>query len=425
MTEILLTMLLMGLCLLAEGFFSGSEMGIVSADQIKLRHAAAKGSKGAKLALSMLERPEWLLSTTLVGTNIAVVTNTTLATALMMQLFGPNASWLAVVLVAPLIWVFGEIVPKSVFQQRADTITPRTVFVLRFFSYLFYPILLVFSFLARTLARLLGDKPDRDNPFTLREQILTMMQMSADEGDIEASERIMIRRLFDFGETTAREVMVPLIDVVTIDNTLTVGEAVRVARDQAHVRLPVHADRVDEIVGVLDTMTLLGLDPMLPIKPHVAPVDYVPGSRSIQDLLQDLHREKQRMAVVVDEFGGAEGIVTTEDIMEEVVDEMEDEYDPDTNPTQWIRKLGDRDYLVSARIELDSLVEKLGVELPEGNYTSLAGFLLEKAQDVPPVGTVVEYQGVIFTVTKATPKAIQEVRVRYETTSSNHGPARN
>ncbi len=111
----------MVICLIAEGFFSGSEIGVVSADRMKLRHEAAKGSKGAQLALEMLQKPEWLLSTTLVGTNIAVVTNTTMATALMIQLFGPAYSWLAVVLVAPLIWVFGEIVPKSVFQQRADT----------------------------------------------------------------------------------------------------------------------------------------------------------------------------------------------------------------------------------------------------------------------------------------------------------------
>jgi hypothetical protein len=121
MDDIWITALLMIVCLIAEGFFSGSELGIVSADRMKLRHDAAKGSRGARLALEMLEkRPEWLLSTTLVGTNIAVVANSTIATALMISLFGEAGSWLAVVLVAPLIWVFGEIVPKSVFQQRAD-----------------------------------------------------------------------------------------------------------------------------------------------------------------------------------------------------------------------------------------------------------------------------------------------------------------
>ena len=145
--DITLTLLIMLICLIAEGFFSGSEIGIISADRMKLRHAAAKGSKGAKLALQMLNKPEWLLSTTLVGTN-----NTTMATALTMDLFGPAYSWLAVVIVAPLIWVFGEIVPKSVFQQRADVITPKAIFVLRACSFMFFPILLIFSSLAAVVA---------------------------------------------------------------------------------------------------------------------------------------------------------------------------------------------------------------------------------------------------------------------------------
>jgi CBS domain containing-hemolysin-like protein len=144
MPDIWITGLLMVVCLIAEGFFSGSELGVVSADRMKLRHDAAKGSRGARLALDMLEkRPEWLLSTTLVGTNIAVVANSTIATALMISLFGEAGSWLAVILVAPLIWVFGEIVPKSVFQQRADTITPYVIYILRFFSILFWPILII------------------------------------------------------------------------------------------------------------------------------------------------------------------------------------------------------------------------------------------------------------------------------------------
>ena len=132
--DIFSTISIIILCLLLEGFFSGSEIGVVSADQIKLRHRAAKGSKGAKLALKMLEKPEWLLSVTLIGTNISVVTNTTMVTALMIHLFGENGSWMAIAVAAPLIWIFGEIVPKSVFQQKADVLTPYVIFVLKFFS---------------------------------------------------------------------------------------------------------------------------------------------------------------------------------------------------------------------------------------------------------------------------------------------------
>jgi CBS domain containing-hemolysin-like protein len=262
--DIGVTLLIILICLLLEGFFSGSEIGVVSADQMKLRHAAAKGSKGAKLALTMLQKPEWLLSTTLVGTNIAVVTNTTMATALMINLFGENGSWLAVVLAAPLIWVFGEIVPKSVFQQRADVITPYVIFALRFFSYLFYPILLIFSAITRLLAKLLGGT-DR-NPFTLREEIITMLHMpAAGDGDIQPVEKEMIRRMFDFTETRVQDAMRPLIEVTAIERQATCGEARRLAAETFHVRLPVYDERVDRITGMLHVLDLLGEDDDGPI----------------------------------------------------------------------------------------------------------------------------------------------------------------
>ncbi len=413
MGDVLLTLLIMLLALIAEGFFSGSEIGVVSADRIKLRHAAAKGSKGARLALQMLGKPEWLLSTTLVGTNIAVVTNTTVATGLIIQLFGSAYAWLAVVLVAPLIWVFGEIVPKSVFQQRADSITPRVIFLLRFFSWVFFPILVLFSFFARALSRLVGDKPRSEGLFTLRQQIMTMMSMTPGEGDIDPYEQLMIRRLFVFGETAAREIMIPLIDVMTIDESATCREAVALGKKTTHTRLPVHAGRVDRIVGVLDTLDLLGVALDQPIQRYIRPVDYVPGSRIIQDVLVDLRHTGRELAVVVDEFGGAKGIVTLEDIMEEVVEDIQDEYDVNERPTQWMRKLGERDYLVSGRIEPHLLAERLGIQLPEGNYASLAGFLLEKARDMPAADTVIKYQDMSFTVVRATPQVIQEVRVQW------------
>lgn len=413
MGDILLTVLVMVICLVAEGFFSGSEIGIVSADRIKLRTDAAKGSRGAQLAMEMLGKPEWLLSTTLVGTNIAVVTNTTMATALMIQLFGPEFSWLAVVLVAPLIWVFGEIVPKSVFQQRANTITPQAIFLLRFFSQVFFPILVIFSFFARLLSRLLGDKPGYGKAFTLRQEIMTMMSMSPGEGQIDPHEQSMIRRLFVFGETASREIMIPLIDVVTIDQRATCREAAELATKTVHNNLPVHGGRVDRIVGVLDTLDLLGVDLDQPIAQYVQPVDYVPGSRIIQDLLLDLRHAKRQMAVVIDEFGGAKGIVTLEDIMEEVVEDLQDEYDVDERSTQWVRKMGERDYMVSGRMEPHLLAEKLGVELPEGNYASLAGFLLEKTREMPRSGSEFKYQNITFTVVRATSLVIQEVRLRW------------
>ncbi len=409
--DVFLAIILILVFLLMEAFFSGSEIGVVSADQIKLRHDAAKGSRGAQLALKMLKKPEWLLSTTLVGTNIAVVANTTITTALMIELFGTQSSWLAVVLVAPLIWVFGEIVPKSIFQQRANEITPRAIILLRLASYIFFPILVVFMLITRLLTWIFGQQIQ--NPFTLREEILTMLQMPATEGDIQPVEKTMIQRIFSFSETTAYEVMIPLIDVVAIEQGATCGEAVHLAKQKAHIRLPVYNERVDKVVGVLNAMELLDVDPHKSIKPFIREVRYVPSSKNINELLLDLRKDGDTVAVVVDEFGGAEGLVTMEDIMEEVVEEMEDEYDIGKKPVQWVRKISKKEYIVSARIEVDSLEEELGIQLPKGKYATLAGFLLEKAGEIPASGTTIKAKGVNFTVERSTPQAIQEVRVRW------------
>ncbi len=348
--DILITIGIMVICLIAEGFFSGSEIGVVSADRMKLRHKAAKGSEGARLALAMLKKPEWLLSTTLVGTNIAVVTNTTMATALMLELFGPGSSWLAVVLVAPLIWVFGEIVPKSIFQQRADTITPRVIFILRACSFLFYPILIVFSSLARLLGNLLGGDNGTKNPFTLREEIQAMLQMSASDGDIEPMEQNMIRRLFNFGETTAHEVMMPLIDVAMLEQGVTCSVARKLATERSHARIPIYSERVDRIVGILDTLELLGVAADESIKPFVKEVSYVPAGKSIQDLLLDMRRTREQVTVVVDEFGGAEGIVSLEDILEEVVEDIQDEYDTGEPEIKLMKRQDDGTLLANSRL---------------------------------------------------------------------------
>ena len=406
------TLLIMLLCLVAEAFFSGSEIGIVSADRMQLRHKAANGSRGAKLALSMLEKPEWLLSTTLVGTNIAVVTNTTMATALMIHLFGDQFAWLAIILVAPPIWIFGEIVAKSVFQQRAETVTPYAIFVLRAASYLFYPILIFFSLLTRVLTKLLGGGETR-NPFTLREAISSMIEMSAPEGDIQPHERHMIRRVFDFSETTAKDIMVPLVDVVSVPRDASCREARLLAKEHAHKRLPVYDERVDRMIGSLNVLDLLSKNGDASIEEFVRTAHFVPASVGIDSLLSDFRRGDGVMAVVVDEYGSAEGIVMLEDILEVIVGELEDEFDMPSAAKSWIRKVEERHFLVSARLEIDRLNEKLGLDLPLGNHETVAGFLLEKAKSIPRAGTVIRHDDITFTIERGTHQALEEIRIRW------------
>ena len=184
-----------------------------------------------------------------------------------------------------------------------------------------------------------------------------------------------------------------------------------IATENSHARIPVYQERVDKIIGLIDTLELLGVDGNEPIAPYIKPISYMAPGKSIQDLLLDMRRSSEQVAVVVDEFGGAEGIVTIEDILEEVVEDLQDEFDAEETVTNWIKRLDDNNYLVSARIDLDDLAQELNIELPKGKYASLAGFLLDRAGDVPSVGDRIKYQDITFTVQRATPRAVQEVKV--------------
>ena len=418
--DIPIILVLMLICLLLEAFFSGSEIGVISADRIKLRHKAAKGDKGAKLALKMLEKPEWLLSTTLVGTNIAIVTNTSLATLLVVQLFGLQYSWIAVVGVAPLIWVFGEIVPKSVFQQKADVITPRVIYILKWASYLFFPILLFFSTVTKLLARFAGSQ--KQQTFTLRKEIDLMLQMPASGGDVRPVEKNMIRRMFNFSETKVRDIAIPLIDVVSLKSTATCSEAFQLAWEKSHPRLPVYKERSYRIIGMIDAMDFLsngcGKDSEEPkldlsIKPFIKPVRFIAGSKNVEDLLREFRETGDRLAVLVDEFGAAQGIVTLEDIMERIVGTLDDEYDKHEPKIQLVRQESEKTLLVNPRIDLITLNEEWGLDIPDGAYETLGGFLMEQVGDIPKKGQKVRFKHMTFTIERATDKSMQEVCVEW------------
>ena len=418
--DIPLILVSMLICLILEGFFSGSEIGVVSADRMKLRHKASKGDKGAKLALKMLEKPEWLLSTTLVGTNIAIVTNTSLATLLAVQLLGLEYSWVAIVVVAPLIWVFGEIVPKSIFQQRSDVITPRIIFILKGASYLFYPALLVFTAITKLLTRLAGGQQQQS--ITLRKEIDMMLQMSAEGGDVKPEEKNMIRRMFNFGETKVRDIAVPLIDVISISNAATCTEAFQLAWNKSHPRLPVYEGQSYRIIGMINTVDFLAnrcrMDPKnqgmdLSIKPFIKPVRFVAGSKSIEDLLREMRESGDRLAIVVDEFGAAQGIVTLEDILERIVGTFDDEYDKHQPISKLVHQEADKILLANPRVDLITLNDEWGLDIPDGAYETLGGFLMEQAEDIPKKGQKILFRNLTFTIVRATDKAVQEIRVEW------------
>ncbi len=412
-----LALILMVLLLLLKGFFSGSEIALVNSDKIKLRHRAKHGHKGSQLAFRLLKSPDVLLSSTLVGTNIATVALATVGTMLMFELVGEDGDLWAFLIYTPFFLILGEIVPKSVYQQKSDTLTPIIVQPLLWTSRLFYPVVFVFSRIARLAVRLVGaGKVDQSISVT-REQVNVMIEMAEHTSAMRAFDKGSVRRVMRFAETTVAEAMIPLVEVTTIPVDESTSEAVGLVRKRGYNRLPVFEGHSSNITGIVTLTTWDLLDPSLLDKPLTTFLNdplYVTQLQTIDKLLPILRQRPDHMAIVVDEFGAASGMITMEDIVEEVVGEIDvgydfDEYLPRRRHT--VDALEEEHWLVDARLPIAELNELLGLRIPSQEFHTVGGMVMVRLRRIPQTGDAIDEAGFLFTVTEATARTIEKVSI--------------
>ncbi|TLD45241.1 MAG: hypothetical protein FAZ92_02491 [Accumulibacter sp.] len=413
--DLILQLLVILIFLLLKGFFSGSELAMVNSDKIHLRHEARMGNQGAKLVLTLFRTPDVMLGTTLVGTNIATVTITTLGTLIFVRLFGDAGDILSVLVFTPFLLIFGEIVPKSIFQQKADTIVTRIIYGLRFFSYVFYPVIFVFSRVARFAARLFGGASSASSGFISKDELRVLIDLSETASDSAATSKQRIRRIFRFADTTVGEVMTPLAEVIGFNETREMAEAVRRVWSSGFNRLPVFRGNITNVTGV---MTLSTWDLLLPdieqrpVSDFVKPALYLSPRQSLDQVLPLLRSRADHMAVVVDEFGSAIGILTMEDIFEEVVGPVDSGFDFDGMKTRRIsiEAINDDTHLISGRAPISELNDSLKLGLPVGEAHTIAGFLINRLRRIPQVGDTVVEQTYRYTVIEADARTATRVR---------------
>jgi magnesium and cobalt exporter, CNNM family len=405
-------LIIAGCCLLVEAFFSGSEMAVVAADRLKLRRMASAGSRGARILMHFLEQPQRLLATTLAGTQLAVVTSTIVVTTVLMghPTLAPHAELLTIGILSPVLLIFGEVVPKTLFQQNADRIAPRVAWPLALASVIFAPLVFVMSRFTQAVTRLFGIAEQRS--VITREELELLLRAPTAEGEITEGERKMITRIFDFGETTVYDVMLPLSEVFALPDDASLDEAVREVQEKRHTRIPIYKERIDQIIGVVHSFDLLKAAGKQGTVGELAkPCIYVPEGQAAVDLLVRLQRERQGMAVVVDEYGGATGIVTIEDILEEIVGEIEDEYDR-AEPSP-IRQEAAQTWRVLGRTPISQINQVTRAGLPEGeDYETIAGLLLDRLKRIPREGETVRMGYATVTIVGASERAIEEVRIK-------------
>ncbi len=404
---------MLALLLLLSAFFSGSETALLAANKLRLRQMDEEGSRRAGLIRRLLEEPGRVLTALLVGNNIVNVAATVLATAILVELWGrARGPIYALVGMTILLLVVGEITPKTFAAKHADRVALLVARPVSWLTTLLSPVIRVLSLLSNVLVRPLGGRVNLTSPLVTEEEIRLLVKVGEEEGVIQEDEREMIHSIFEFGDTVVREVMVPRIDMVCAADTDTVADALRVVRAEGHSRLPVYHESIDQIVGIVHVKDLLtyvqdGRE-QAAVKEAARAAFFIPESKPLDGLFREMRRKKAHMAIVVDEYGGTAGLVTIEDLLEEIVGPILDEYDVEE---KLLEIVNERVTLVDGRVSLEEVNEQLGLDLPVGDVDTVGGFVYARLGRVPAQGESVTTDGVELFVERLEGHRIARVRI--------------
>jgi len=375
-------LLLIFCCLAVSAFTSGSETALVSASRLRIQHMASEGRARAKVALGLLDRREHTLALTLVANATATVAAGAIATALLGRTFGPLGSVIATVAMTAVILVIGEIIPKAFFRYHADTMLVRTASAWRVIGILVLPIAAPAQLVSRVLFRLF--RRDPKSLFTTRAEIKLLLEESALEGGIRQHEHELLESALDYAETVALEVMVPISDVALLREDATTTALVELVRERGHTRIPVYRERVDQIVGLCNIFDVLyDRSSKTFLRSYMRPVRLVPDTKPIDALFVEMQAAHENLVVIVNEFGACIGIVSLEDIIEEIFGDIADEHEESVPE---IRKLGEGHYRASGMAAIYDLNEEAGWSLPSEGFQTVAGYVLYRLGRIPRRG---------------------------------------
>lgn len=399
------------ICLLLSGLFSGSEIAFFSLSETKLQTMAEEGRRAAKLALSLRQNPQRLLSTILIGNNVVNLTAAALISMITFEHFGSEAVAIATGGLTVFVLIFGEIVPKTLSAKHAPSAVQFFAYMIYWMEKLFAPAL----FLLEPLILKLTGGRGLAVPFVTKEELKIMIEAGGKTGVLETEKVEMIKNLFEFTELTARDVMTPIIDTVVIDSNLSLDEAKDDLFNTKHSRIPIYDGLRDNITGILyRTHALIELaqgNRAIKLKKLALPPLFIPISKPVGDLLKQFQQEKRHIAIVVNEFGGVMGIVTTEDLLEEVVGDILDETDVSE---ELIKRTGKNEILVSGRTEVRKINEFLKVALDKDEdvvFYTISGLIQQHLGHIPSVGEELQVAGCLLTIREADNRSIKSVQI--------------
>ncbi len=400
--------------ILLSGFFSASETALMSLNKIKIKQLVESDIKGAKEIQKLIENPNEILSTILVCNNIVNILASSISTIIFIDLFGSFgrgvSTSISTLVLTIVILIFGEITPKTIAVLKMEKIAFKIYKPLKVIVIVLKPIVFIFSKISSLIMMIFGIKQQNVRMNITEEELKSIVSYSQEEGVLEVEDKNLIYNVFEFGDIKVRDVMVPRVDMVTISVDSTYDEVLLLFKTERFSRVPVYKDDIDNIVGVIYIKDLFIIDKEdeFSIEKYIREVHFTHEYKKIRDLFNEMKKSRNHLTIVMDEYGGTVGLVTIEDLIEEIVGDIEDEYDEIVDKE--IQILNENEYLIVGTLKIDTLNNMLNINI-ESEFETIGGYIIEKIGRLPKVGEVVEFENIKFKIENVGKNRIKGLRV--------------
>lgn len=404
--------ILLVILLILSGVFSASETALMSLTKIKIRQMEEDKVRGIETLAKMMADPSRLLSTILVANNIVNIGASSIATALFMNWIGASGVPLATFIMTILVLIFGEITPKSISSNNPDKIAIMVCKPISVMMIILSPIVSILNGVRILIFKLFRIEEKNNQPVITEEELLTYVNVSHEEGVIEVEEKEIIHNVFAFGDLQAKQAMVNRMDIVAVDKNITYKELVAIFEKEKFSRIPVYEDSVDSIIGIVNIKSIAFLGDSekeyFDVTKYMIEPFFTYEFKNVSQLLEELKIEKVQMAIVLDEYGGTSGLLTIENLLEEIVGDIGDEFD---NEDSEIVKINEHEYKIKGNTSLVEVNEQVGLSLESDDVDSLAGYIIEHLRGFPEQGDEIEVNNIKFTIEEVEKNKVNTIKV--------------
>ena len=407
--QLLVIVILLGL----SAFFSSAETALMACNKIRMKNLAEDGNKKAAKVLQVTENQPKMLSAILIGNNLVNLSASALATVFATNTFGSGAVGLSTGILTLLVLLFGEITPKGIASQKSDDIALAYAGYVYFLMQILTPVIYCINLLSQGVQRLLRIDLSKKQDAITEEELRTLVDMGHEEGVIETDEKKMITNVFDFGDQVAKDIMIPRVEMTCVDVETDFQEVLQIFRKERYTRMPVYEEDTDNIIGILNIkdVFLKGQERNFSLRSLMRQPLFTFELKKVSKLLNEMRKSSSNVAIVLNEYGSCVGMITLEDMLEEIVGDIHDEYDEEEEEEIGKIRISDHEYLVEGSMKLNDLNEILGTELESEDYDSIGGYLTGLFEHLPNKGEAVIEGGLKFVVEAANDTRVEKVRI--------------